>query len=863
MIYLRVEDGFLLMLHQRKIPQELLLYNKWVMWKLEQVIDSNTKEVVIDDKTGEPKITKVPYQVNGEKASSKDSSTWSSYIRALESLNSSKYDGIGFVLTKDDPYTVIDLDNSIVDGRMNAEHGRIISSLNSYTEYSQSGTGFHIFVKAKKPGTRCKNKEKNIEIYDNSRFIVMTGDHLENSPLDIEGNQEMLSKIYNYYLPNEIARGRYTLESRTMEDQEILNKAFQAQNGAKVKRLFDGDLSIHSGDHSSADLALCSYLAFYTQNTQQIDRIFRLSKLYRKKWDEKRGSRTYSEMTIEKALSGLKTTYQSTNSNHLYLLEDNNDLDVLPKPFFEKNNSLYYQKINSNNSGTNQEIFISRQIPILEREIVNIENGNVFYELSWKHRERTKKVVVPASFVSDSTEIINLSNQGLSVNSNNRKKLIEFIDLYLLNNEINQSLAVERLGRIKDVFIHPSLTSEVEIVAADYGEEQLKEAFEVKGTADSWKSKIFNRLKNQPKAVFMVLSSFASVVIEDLGVKPFIVEVSGETSRGKTTVLEIATSVWGNKYLMNEWNATPVVIERKAAFLNSFPLLMDDSRKANRHTLELIPYLFSGGRSKGRGSIKGSQKEYSWNNIMLSTGEVSLNDYGENKGGVAARIIPLGDEPLERDYDNIVHLQEAMKSNYGAIGIEFLKAWLKHKNEMIKNFTDIKKLYVSKAGNNNVLTRLSEFYATVHFTGVLLRDYLGVDVNTEALLNLFDEIKSENKDVDKPLKFLEDILTDLDSNREQISSFYPSAHQTNAVYKKNQLYLLPAYTKEFLGVEERQTRKLWLKRGITIEKMEKGKIVDYGTVEHHGRRNRALAINMQYVEKLGFNFEQNTFESHK
>jgi len=63
----------------------------------------------------------------------------------------------------------------------------------------------------------------------------------------------------------------------------------------------NGDTSGYPS-HSEADLALCNHLAFYTRDRYQIDRIFRQSKLYRAKWDEKHGSDTYGDNTIQKAL---------------------------------------------------------------------------------------------------------------------------------------------------------------------------------------------------------------------------------------------------------------------------------------------------------------------------------------------------------------------------------------------------------------------------------------------------------------------------------------------------------------------------------------------------------------------------------
>ena len=40
-------------------------------------------------------------------------------------------------------------------------------------------------------------------------------------------------------------------------------------------------------------------------------------------------------------------------------------------------------------------------------------------------------------------------------------------------------------------------------MAIDHGEKQLLEAFEVKGTADTWKTEVFERVKQHPKAVFL------------------------------------------------------------------------------------------------------------------------------------------------------------------------------------------------------------------------------------------------------------------------------------------------------------------------------------------------------------------------
>ncbi|MCM3125835.1 MULTISPECIES: DUF927 domain-containing protein [unclassified Mesobacillus] len=529
----------------------------------------------------------------------------------------------------------------------------------------------------------------------------------------------------------------------------------------------------------------------------------------------------------------------------------------IPKPFVIVNGSLYKREIKREETLK----MISRKVPTITKEFLNIEKPHVMYEIEWNERNKKVKEIVPASTIAIKKELLELSLKGFSVNENNAKPLIEYLDLFLNCNVIEQYAAVERLGLIKNHFVHPLLRNDIEVVAGDEGDYQLKDGFEIKGTSNSWKLEVFERIKNYPKAVFFVLASFASVIIKDLGIQPFIVDLSGATSQGKTTTLKVAASVWGNDGLINEWNATKVSIERKAAYLNSFPLLMDDTRKADDKVLNIIIYQFSGGKSKGRGSLNGNQKEYTWNNILLSTGEVSLNEYAKNQGGVAARVIPLVDQPLKSNHADIMQLVEGVRNNYGAIGIDFLILWLKEKKELIPEYHKVRMHFINRAKRNEVLNRLAGYYAAVYFTGSILKKYLGINVNLEALLYLFEEIAYENKSIDMPMQFFEEILTDLDSNR--LSIYYPGSYKPNmmnAIYRNKTLYLHPKYIKSMLGVEERQIRKEWLKRGLTVGKSENGSFVDYKSIKHEGQTYRVVEINMDYVNKLGFDFNDNKYQ---
>jgi primase-polymerase (primpol)-like protein len=77
------------------IPEELKSWNQWVCWKEEMVGD---------------KLNKVPYDpVTGKWAKSNDSKSWSDFKTAVNTYgNGGKFDGVGFVLTSNDPYVGCD-----------------------------------------------------------------------------------------------------------------------------------------------------------------------------------------------------------------------------------------------------------------------------------------------------------------------------------------------------------------------------------------------------------------------------------------------------------------------------------------------------------------------------------------------------------------------------------------------------------------------------------------------------------------------------------------------------------------------------------------------------------------------------------
>jgi hypothetical protein len=249
-------------------PAELTTYSQWVCWRY----------ATVDDK-----VTKLPINpITGIKADVTDCTTWSDYQTACNAAktNSTCIDGIGFVLTENDPYICVDLDPT-EDPVLKQKQIEIFNTLNSYSEVSPSGKGLHIFIKVRDrlPGN-CRFKK--IEIYSSIRYMTMTGNTYHDVPI-IERQTEIEQLWAELNSNRSLQTSIIVDEPERYSDERIFETARQAENGDKFYKLWTGNYQEFYSSHSEADLALINILSFYSRNMAQIRRMFILSALGKRK----------------------------------------------------------------------------------------------------------------------------------------------------------------------------------------------------------------------------------------------------------------------------------------------------------------------------------------------------------------------------------------------------------------------------------------------------------------------------------------------------------------------------------------------------------------------------------------------------
>lgn len=286
------------------IPSELKENASFCVWKKEK-------------RGGKP--TKVPYNPKtGRLAKTNEPNTFTDFPTAMKTFAMGGYDGIGYRVSEG--IGAIDIDHCIrEDGSLNDVAASILGFFpDAYFERSPSGTGLRGFFRLSpdfaydKTQYYINNRKHGLEVYlpgVTNRFVTVTGDVYRNGT--VSRNDEALQAILDTFMRRSNRIDISTIEACSyLDDEAVITHASASEQGDKFKMLYSGDWSEGYDSQSDADMALVSILAFWCGNVaEQIDRIFRSSKLMRAKWDRKTGDSTYGQITIRNAIAANDTIY--------------------------------------------------------------------------------------------------------------------------------------------------------------------------------------------------------------------------------------------------------------------------------------------------------------------------------------------------------------------------------------------------------------------------------------------------------------------------------------------------------------------------------------------------------------------------
>ena len=361
------------------------------------------------------------------------------------------------------------------------------------------------------------------------------------------------------------------------------------------------------------------------------------------------------------------------------------------------------------------------------------------------HDNNTKTVLINNStFITGGNELEEiLASEGLYISKS--KELRKYLNDYITS---NRALAVDRIGWCNNVFVFPdssTIGNNNEPIFFQ-GNNCLNE-YKTNGTLEDWRDNVGRYCKGNSRLILAVGAAFAGTLLYITGQENGVIHFVGSSTIGKSTILNVACSVYGDRNFMKPWRATDNGLEGIAATRNDTLLVLDelgqlgDTGKAGE-----IAYMLGNGDGKIRSNRNGTAKKSNkWRCLFLSSGEKDLNDCAmENnkkiKAGQDIRFLSIPAKPTDNSFGafETVHdketgkafseyLNSAVNEYHGTAAREFIQCIINDGFEKIANnfrkflhYAEQKYLpaeadnQVQRAMNRFMLIAFAGEYATEH-----------------------------------------------------------------------------------------------------------------------------------------------------
>ncbi len=438
---------------------------------------------------------------------------------------------------------------------------------------------------------------------------------------------------------------------------------------------------------------------------------------------------------------------------------------------------------------------------------VVIKGINAFTQKMFELRVSNSELI--ADFRS--TIIKRMASLGCKINYGKQKDVMKYLARQVPNRHI---VSVDQIGWHKGmddrwVYARPQqvigeTVPPVTFLQSD--ESVVHKAIHSKGTLDDEKKYISDYFSGNPFLILARGISYASLMMNFLGMEGGGFHFYGHSSRGKTTLLQIVASVVGcgedparysEGHYIQGWDSTYFGIELMASAFNNTPFLLDELHKYHGTSLDSLIYTIAGGKGKTRGQPNQTmRKSNEWLNMIVSTGEypipaaIAQSNAKKVTTGQQVRILDiLTDENvfIETKGMEAQNFVEMIKENcsqyYGVSGEKFIENLVEIANDAQK-LHDLKsrfKIMTNELKTNAMTAEQSRVLAK--FAAIKLGLYMAIEYG---LVNLI------NSEVDESIELIlgswlenTSTLSDIDKGIENIKTFlltqparFKSAHDS-------------------------------------------------------------------------------------
>ena len=335
-----------------------------------------------------------------------------------------------------------------------------------------------------------------------------------------------------------------------------------------------------------------------------------------------------------------------------------------------------------------------------------------------------------------------LLSMGVEIDPFGRNRLAEYLQYQAPKRRIQCALQTGWAGTDYKAFVLPDavIGPKAGSVAYQSGERGSDE-YATAGTLAGWQAGIASLAVGNPLLALGICAAFAGPLLARCGQESGGIHFVGDSSTGKTTVLEGACSVWGSSGYKRSWRTTSNGLEGAAALFNDSLLALDEISECDPRQVGEVVYMLGNGRGKQRASRTGSARAVPrWRCFALSTGERSIPttmiEGGHRvKAGQSVRLL---DVPAQRTYgawDNLHQhgsgtafsdaIKRAAVTDYGHAGRAFLEKLTRdHESSFSEALDAIKALpELQAADDEGQAKRAAARFAVLALAGEMATDY--------------------------------------------------------------------------------------------------------------------------------------------
>lgn len=406
------------------------------------------------------------------------------------------------------------------------------------------------------------------------------------------------------------------------------------------------------------------------------------------------------------------------------------------------------------------------------------------------------------------------------------------------------------------------------------------------GALTDWTMNVFD-----PSAypLFAVMAALSATLIKHAGTDSGGFHFYGGSSSGKTTLAQIAASVWGNgadpsdaptNPYIKRWNATLNAMEGLAAAHNDLPLILDELGSCNARDVGRGIYDLAGGQGKSSmDQSRQMRKQRTWRNMLMSTGEISSQAKIEENlqaqrlasSAKAGQMIRLIDVEVTSDIFRSGAMVDDIKRScaryYGTLGPAFVNKLVETFNRSQLNATTLgamdralARLIEGRDTLSAVQKRALRRFALVEVAGHLLVYFKLIPTLTSEMVTSAVQLVVDNwlpssnllNDSERAvINLREFILANTDTRIKDLKNDGSTGDKLNreiAGYydpHKDIYYLLPAAFHEATkGNTKIALEELYKKRLLRVEKADRRT----SRVTVNGKRINAYAISARLIE---------------